>query len=241
MRMAYSGKSPPHLLAYAMPAIPLAVMALPFYVVVPTFYAQNLGLSSAGLGLVLLLIMIFDALSDPLVGWLCDRTFLRTGGRRSCFILFVPPTAFFAYKVFWPPADADLFYLGLWGVALSFLYTGVIVPYTAWGAELSPDYDGRSVVSAFRECATLVGTLLAVVLPFAVGLDKMQGMHGLAAVALLVVILLPLTALVAVWKVPEPANLSRQRLRLVAGLSLLAGNRPFIRLIAAFLLVSTRN
>lgn len=234
--MAYPDKRPPHLLAYALPAIPLAVMALPFYVMVPTFYAQNLGLSAAGLGLVLLLIRIFDALSDPVVGWLSDRTFLRMGRRRSFFIVFVPLTAFCAYKVFWPPADADLFYLGLWGAALSFCYTGVTLPYTAWGAELSPDYDGRSVVSAFREGATLVGTLLAVVLPFVVGLDQTEGVHGLAAVALLVVILLPLTAMVAIWKVPEPANFSRQRLRLVAGLRLLAGNRPFKRLIAAFFL-----
>ncbi|PZU24292.1 MAG: MFS transporter [Shinella sp.] len=234
--MKASDERPPHLLAYALPAIPLAVMALPFYVVVPTFYAQSLGLSAAGLGLVLLLIRILDALSDPLVGWLSDRSFLRTGRRRSFFILFVPLTAFCTFKVFWPPADADLLYLGIWGAALSFCYTGVTLPYTAWGAELSPDYDGRSVVSAFREGATLVGTLLAVVLPFAVGIDRTEGVHGLAAVALLVVILLPFTAILAVWKVPEPANLTSQRLRLVAGLRLLAGNRPFVRLIAAFFL-----
>lgn len=234
--MVYPVKRPPHLLVYALPAIPLAVMALPFYVVVPTFYAHNLGLSAAGLGVVLLLIRVFDALSDPVVGWLSDRSFLRTGRRRSFFILFVPLTAFCAFKVFWPPADADLFYLGLWGAAMSFCYTGVTLPYTAWGAELSPDYDGRAVVSAFREGATLIGTLLAVVLPFAVGLDKTEGVHGLAAVALLVVILLPLTSIAAVWKVPEPANLSRLRLRFTAGLRLLASNRPFVRLIAAFFL-----
>jgi len=126
--------------------------------------------------------------------------------------------------------------LALWGALLSVGYTSTLLPYTAWGAELSTDYRGRSVVSAFREGATLIGTVVAVVLPFAVGLDDTGGFHGLAAVAVLTIVLLPAAGLLAVKTVPEPVNRSTIRLTFANSLGFVAGNRPFVRLVVAFLL-----
>lgn len=224
------------LLCYALPAIPLAAVALPLYVIVPTFYAQNLGVPIAAVGTVLLLIRLLDAACDPLIGWLCDQVFIKSGRRRTFFLMSVPLTALAAFMVFWPPSGAGVGYLAFWGTLLSVGYTGTLLPYTAWGAELSTDYRGRSVVSAFREGATLVGTLIAVVLPFAVGLDNIDGPHGLAAVAVLTIVLLPSAGLLAVKTVPEPANRSTRKLSLAVSLHFVVRNRPFVRLIAAFLL-----
>jgi len=221
---------------YALPAIPLAALALPLYVIVPTFYAENLGLPIAAVGTVLLLIRLFDAASDPLIGWICDRVFLKSGRRRTFFLLSVPLTALAAYMVFWPPEGAGLGYLALWGALLSVGYTGTLLPYTAWGAELATDYRGRSVVSAFREGATLIGTMIAVVLPFVIGLDRIDGFHGLAAVAVMTVVLLPAAGVLAVRNVPEPADRSTTRLGLAASLRFVVRNGPFVRLIVAFLL-----
>ncbi|MBE1206167.1 MFS transporter [Aminobacter carboxidus] len=224
------------LLCYALPAIPLAAVALPLYVIVPTFYAQNLGVPIAAVGTVLLLIRLLDAACDPLIGWLCDQVFIKSGRRRTFFLMSVPLTALAAFMVFWPPSGAGVGYLAFWSTLLSVGYTGTLLPYTAWGAELSTDYRGRSVVSAFREGATLVGTLIAVVLPFAVGLDNIDGLHGLAAVAVLTILLLPSAAVLAVKTVPEPANRSTRKLSLAVSLHFVVRNRPFVRLIAAFLL-----
>ena len=224
------------LACYALPAIPLAALALPLYVIVPTFYAQNMGLPIAAVGTVLLLIRLFDAASDPLIGWLCDRVFLKSGRRRTFFLLSVPLTALGAYMVFWPPSGAGLGYLAFWGALLSVGYTGTLLPYTAWGAELATDYRGRSVVSAFREGATLIGTLIAVVLPFMIGFDRIDGFHGLAAVAVMTVVFLPAAGVLAVKTVPEPANRSTTRLSLANSLRFVLRNGPFVRLIVAFLL-----
>lgn len=226
---------------YALPAIPLAALTLPLYVVVPTFYAQNLGLPIAAVGTVLLLIRLFDAASDPLIGWLCDRLFVKTGRRRTFFLLSVPLTALAAFMVFWPPSGAGIGYLAFWGTLLSLGYTGTLLPYTAWGAELATDYSGRSLVSAFREGATLIGTLVAVVLPFAIGLDRIDGFHGLAAVALFTLVLLPAAGVLAVKIVPEPANRSTTRLGLADSLRFVVRNGPFVRLIVAFLLNGLAN
>jgi Na+/melibiose symporter-like transporter len=48
----------------------LAALGLPLYAVVPTYYTEVLGLPLGGVGIVLLLVRIFDAVADPLVsGW----------------------------------------------------------------------------------------------------------------------------------------------------------------------------
>lgn len=229
------------LLCYALPSIPLAALVLPLYIIVPTFYAQNLGLPIAAVGTVLLLIRLFDAASDPLIGWLSDRLFMKSGRRRTFFLLTVPLTALAAFMVFWPPSDAGVGYLAIWGTLLSVGYTGTLLPYTAWGAELATDYRGRSVVSAFREGAALIGTLIAVVLPFAVGLDRIDGFHGLAAVAVFAMVLLPVAGVLAVKAVPEPDNRSTTRLGLADSLRFVVRNGPFIRLIVAFLLNGLAN
>lgn len=226
---------------YALPALPLAAMALPFYVVVPTFYAETMGIPAAGLGLVLLAIRLFDAVSDPLVGTLADRVSVKWGRRRSVFLAFSPAAGLAAFMLFWPPEGAGLAYLAIWGLLLSLFYTGATLPYTAWGAELSGDYRGRTLVSAVREAATLIGTLVAIILPFALTMGKASEVGGLAALAVFLVIALPALALLAVWKVPEPKDLTRQRVSLAKGLRLLAVNRPFLRLILAFLLNGLAN
>lgn len=228
-------------LAYALPAIPIASLTLPLYIIVPTFYGEVIGLSLTTVGFVLLLIRVLDALCDPVIGWLSDRFSPAFGRRRSFFIGSIPVTALAAFMLFWPPVNAGAVYLGLWGSLLSIGYTATFLPYTAWGAELSTDYQGRSVVSAFREGATLVGTLIAIILPFAVGMENGTGFHGLAALSLFIVVLLPISSLVAVSNVIEPPDRSIRMLGFVAALWFVFKNTAFIRLVVAFLINGLSN
>lgn len=226
---------------YALPALPLAAIALPFYIVVPTFYAGNFGISLAAIGATLLAIRLIDAVTDPLFGWFSDRFAHRLGRRRVFFALSLPLTSLAAFMLFWPPQDAGLAYLGLWGTALSIGATWTLLPYTAWGAELATGYQARVRLSAFREGATLIGSLLAISLPFIGGLDTASGFHGLAWIAVFIAIILPLAGLATVITVPEPQDVSRRRLSLRESMAHLTSNRPFLRLAAAFLLNSFAN
>ena len=61
------------LAAYGALGLPLAFAALPIYVHVPRLYAEGPGLSLAVIGAVLLAARIFDAVTDPLIGWANDR------------------------------------------------------------------------------------------------------------------------------------------------------------------------
>jgi glycoside/pentoside/hexuronide:cation symporter, GPH family len=229
------------LAAYALPAVPLAALTLPLYILVPTFYTETLGLPLAAVGFALLVIRLFDAINDPLVGWAADRFRPSFGRRRTLFALSLPVTTLAAFMLFWPPAGVTTAYLVGWGLVLSLGYTASVIPLTAWGAELSTSYRGRARLSGFREGFTLVGTLIAIALPFAIGFERDDGLHGLAALALFILIGLPAAGALAVWRVPEPREHSHQRLRLRDGLRHLAGNRPFLRLIAAYFLNGLAN
>lgn len=226
---------------YALPAIPLAAIALPFYIVVPTFYADHFALSLATIGTLLLGIRLIDAVTDPLFGWLSDRVRSRFGRRRFFFVISTPLTALAAFMLFWPPQDAGVAYLAFWGVALSIGATWSLLPYTAWGAELATGYQARVKLSAWREGATLIGSLIAITLPFVGGVDTAEGFHGLAWIAVFIAVTLPFAGLLAVARVPEPADLSRRKLSLREGFQHLRANGPFLRLASAFLLNSFAN
>jgi Na+/melibiose symporter-like transporter len=231
----------PTLLAYALPALPLAALSLPFYVMVPEFYARDIGLPIAAVGYVLLAVRLLDALSDPLAGWLADRYRPRFGRRRLWVALSAPFVALATWFVLVPPAGAGAAYLLVWAGLLSLAWTAAQVPYGAWGAELSRSYAGRTRVAAFRESATVVGTLLALLVPALAQRHGGDTRAGLAALAILIGLGLPLFALVSVWKTPEPVARSHRPLRWREGLDGLVGNRPFRRLLAAFFINSFAN
>jgi glycoside/pentoside/hexuronide:cation symporter, GPH family len=232
---------PTILFAYALPALPLAALTLPLYVLVPTFYSETLGLSLAAVGAALLFVRIFDALIDPLVGLISDRWRPAFGRRRSLFAVSIPIIVLATWNLFWPPQNASSLHLVIWGTLLSIGHAVALIAYSAWGAELEEGYDARSRIAGYREGLTLIGTLVAIVLPFSLGISTAQGFHGLAAMAVFIAICLPAFGLVAVWKVPEPADHSRQRVTLVDGLKTMRANRPFMRLIAAFFLNGLAN
>lgn len=229
------------LILYALPAIPLAALTLPLYVLVPTFYTETLGLPLASVGFALLIVRLFDAVNDPLIGWAGDRFRPRFGRRRTLFALSLPLTALSAWMLFAPPLGATPLWLGGWGLALSLGYSGALIAFSAWGAELADHYHGRARLAGWREGLTLVGALMAIVLPFAIGFSRPEGWHGLAVLGAAVAVLLMVTGAIAVWRVPEPVERSRSRVGLRDGLRHIAANRPFVRLIAAFFLNGVAN
>ena len=126
------------LAAYGVLGLPLAMAALPIYVHVPKFYADTLGLSLAGVGFILLLARIFDAVQDPLLGWWSDARRLKAGGRWRFVAAGTPVMALGLWGLFNPPQWSPSA-LGWWLVAnLLIVYTAfsmVTVSYTAIGRE----------------------------------------------------------------------------------------------------------
>ncbi len=224
------------LLAYALPALPLALLTLPFYVIVPSYYT-NAGVPIATVGAVLLIIRLFDAFSDPIAGYLSDRTRSRFGRRKIWFAAGVPITALAAYMVFQPPEPATANYLLLWSFMLSLGWTIALVPYYAWGAEMSPSYEGRNRITAVREGLAFVGTLAAIILQYILG----DAQRTLTFFGQFLAIALPLLAVLTLTAVPEPVDRSVRRVKFAEGFGFMRNNRPFTRLVMAFLINGLAN
>lgn len=221
--------------------MPLAALTLPLYIIVPTFYSEVLGLSLSVVASALLFVRVLDAVNDPLIGWISDRWRPAFGRRRTVFALSLPLTAYATFRLFWPPPDAGGLYIAFWGSVLSVGFTASLLPFAAWGAEMTGDYRQRSHIAAFREGFTLCGTLIAIAVPFAIGLDNATGFHGLAVLGVSVGILLLLLGTITVMTVPEPPEYSVSRVPIGTGLRHMAANRPFLRLIAAFFINGLAN
>lgn len=129
------------------------------------FLTTVAGLSPATAGTILLVVKIWDAVNDPIIGWLTDKTSSRHGRRRPWLLYGAFPFGlFFALQWFVPPFESDLgkflYYLF---IALLFdtAFTVVNVPYTALTPELTRDYDERTTLNSFRFAFSIGGSLIA--------------------------------------------------------------------------------
>ena len=226
------------LFAYGLPGLPLAALLLPLYVTLPAFYAVDLGLGFFAVGVVLLAARLWDMVTDPLIGALSDRLTTRFGRRRPWLLAGAPIVMVSAGFLFLPGAGADWAGLLVWTMVLYLGATMILLPYAAWGAELSPDYDERSRIAGWREGLVVVGTLLAAGLPAVVGADRSR---ALEVIAWSMWIVLPVCLLIAIRFVPEYPVAARRQLDWRQGLTVLWRNGPFRRLIAAYFLNGIAN
>jgi Na+/melibiose symporter-like transporter len=230
------------LVAYGAPAIALAMLLLPPYVFLPAFYTQTLGLSLGGVGAVIILSRVFDAVIDPLIGHLSDRTPGRWGRRKPWIAAGTPLAIVAVIALFVPPAEPSLIYFALALFALTLAWTMLVLPYNAWGAELSGDYHERTRIAGTREGIGLCGTLIAAATPSllsAAGHNDPR--EHMAALAIAIVVLIVPTIVWALVAVPEPEPLTRERVAWRDGLRAIAANAPFRRLIAAYLINAVAN
>lgn len=222
------------LVAYGQLVVPLAVIGLPVALYIPPFYAGTLGLDLAAVGLILMLARASDVVTDPLIGYLSDRTRTRFGRRRPWVLAGVPLMMASALMLFVPPEAVSNLYLLTWIAAIYLGYTLITIPYGAWGAELSGDYRERNRITGSREIFLLVGILIAISAPIAgaywSGAPADQGVANRSTVGVLgwlTAIMLPVCALIAFSSVPEPKFHDTQPIPFVRGLRVAMKNGPF--------------
>ena len=117
-------------------------------------YVQIFGLSPDLAGLAILLMLVFDAFSDPLVGYFSDRHQSKWG-RRHPFMYFSALPVSLSFFLLWdPPASLTQYQLFLYllfvGMFIRTAITFYEIPSTALGPELSKDYVERSSLMSYR-------------------------------------------------------------------------------------------
>lgn len=227
----------PGLAAYGALRMPLALLELPLFVLLPAFYSQQFGMELALIGAILFGTRLVDALADPLIGAAIDRSRPPAGSwsYRRWLWASLPVLAVGFWAMFSPPVDGALLavWLALASVLTYLAYSSASIAYQAWGAELGSTERDRARVTGIREAFGLVGVVAASALltpehaPLLVA-----GFVGLSALAALALNWAPdggRTRSVAVH-----ARAATPSLR--GTWASVAGNRAFRWLLAAFML-----
>lgn len=248
---------------YASMYLPISVALLPVGVYVQPHYAE-LGISLIAMAAIIFAARLSDVVTDPLIGVLSDRWRTPIGRRKPWIIVGTPLLMLSMYMLFVPPEQPTLFYFGFWVIMIYLAFTIVQLPYFAWGAELTTDYHERTRITGQREQFHYFGVVIATALPLVAGALIYLGLEGkslgslienpseelgsvmaaragnpgtiLVWLAFFVMAVLPLTVLMGVLFVKEPAQvvIPRRKASFFASLKVIRRNGPFMRLIICY-------
>lgn len=165
---AASPLSRSQIVLYSLPFAGYLGMSLPVGMWFAKFSTDQLLIAPAVIAAIITGARIWDAISDPMAGYLSDRTRSRIGRRRVWLVGSAIPVAL-TYVMLWsPPAGLDTFWLVVWIAVAMLLWetasTAFYVPYVALGLELSSDYHDRTRLFGWRQMFVglgYMGALLA--------------------------------------------------------------------------------
>jgi GPH family glycoside/pentoside/hexuronide:cation symporter len=132
-----------------------------FILFVPIFYTDVFGLSTTAITVMFLVTKIWDAVNDPMMGIIADRTKSRWGKFRPYILWFAIPFGVLGVLTFTTPhfsLNGRLIYAYVTYTLLMMLYTIVNVPYSALMGVMTPNSDERTVLSQFRFIAAFIAT-----------------------------------------------------------------------------------
>ncbi len=118
------------------------------------FFNVTLQVAPGLLGIAAMIFRLWDAVTDPIMGWISDRTDTRLGRRRPYIIGGALAGGVLFALIWWCPRDMDSMFYFYWYVGISLLFytafTVFGVPYLALGYEMSSDYHERTRIMSFR-------------------------------------------------------------------------------------------
>jgi glycoside/pentoside/hexuronide:cation symporter, GPH family len=129
------------------------------------FLLDVVGLHPALVGTIFLITKIWDAVNDPIIGALTDRTKSRWGRRRPWLLFAALPFGLLFIAQWLSPQWSELakfWYYLVVAILLDGAFTAVNVPYSAMTPELTHDYDERTSLSSYRLSFSIMGGVLAV-------------------------------------------------------------------------------
>jgi GPH family glycoside/pentoside/hexuronide:cation symporter len=226
-------------LFFGAPGFAGASLAIPIGVLMPRFYSDVVLVPLGAIAVAAALARSLDAITDPLMGWLSDRTRSRFGRRKPYIAGGLVPMALCFVALFAPPEHLDPARAAFWfGVSfgLFFLFTTIVeIPYAALGAELADDYQERSRLFGIRSLFAAAGAIVAALMPTILAGFGFEGERTIFRVmAIGYAGLLVLLNVGLLWQVPERPEFSeREPNPLIPGVRRALRNRPFAILLLA--------
>ncbi|ALJ15221.1 MFS transporter [Sphingopyxis macrogoltabida] len=205
------------------------------------FYTDAVGIPAATAGLIYMIASIVDALQDPIMGSIADRTRSRWGRYRPYILFGCVPLGLSFVLLYWRPPFFEGTALVLWmlftHIVFRTAYTVVTIPYTSLNARLTDNSDERSTIAGWRMIFGVLAAMTIIYLTFPLvtrfgGSSATTGFTWAAAVfAIVATAIYPLV--VRITREPPEAVGDEPRLSLAGYWRALAPNRAFWVLIAA--------
>ncbi|MCL2249374.1 MAG: MFS transporter [Oscillospiraceae bacterium] len=212
------------------------------------FFLTNIaGISPLQAGLVVFIGGVFDAITDPLMGTISDRTRSKRGRRAPFFLWGVIPVVISFIFIWYVPALSG-WWLVLYYIFVFCFFNGafaiVMVPYAALAPELSPDAGQRTSIIGTRMAFSVFGALLAAVVPMLI----IESIGGDVRVGYILMALLFALIFGAIWLLMyfvmrgrEIAPAQKHPTKIGTSLKQMGKNKPFRILVAVYLLAFIPN
>ena len=216
----------------------------------PFFYSNVFGLSLADAGVLMLVTRVWDAVSDPMMGIIADRTKTRWGKYRPYLLFFAIPFAVCGILLFTTPENGKTVWAYVTYLLMMTVYTGINVPYGSLLNVMTADSDEKSVLSSYRMFFAYGGSFIALFAwePLCNMFDKTrvvtEGAAGLEAIstnpdawqnAMIVIAACCLVLFILSFLLTKEHVKSESTVSVGKDLSLLLRNKPWWILIGAAL------
>lgn len=129
----------------------------------PFFYSNIFGLTLDQVALLLIVTRVWDAVSDPMMGIIADRTRTRWGSYRPYLLFMALPFALCGILLFTTPSlspGGKLVWAYVTYILMMTVYTGINVPYGAMLGVMTDDSDAKTVFSSYRMFFAYIGSFI---------------------------------------------------------------------------------
>lgn len=210
----------------------LAFQVTSFYLLF--FFTDVFGILPALAGTIILVSKIWDAISDPLMGFVTDRTNSRWGKKRPYLLFGAIPLGAAVFLLFLGPDISDNLKF-LYGMVTFILFcttiTVVNVPYLALTPSLTRDSNERAVVTGYRVIFGILGTLVAAGATLSLGglIDAEDQSNAFRYIGLIYGVIVAIVTLISFATVKEKVSVvAAKREPLKKMLKSVLKNKPFL-------------
>ncbi len=217
---------------FGFPSLPHALVAYPVYSLLPAYYAANTKVTLVEIGAIAAASRIFDAVNDPIIGYLSDRTRTRFGGRKPWYLASIVFLLAGSIFLLTPPPDATIVYFAIWSTVLYTGFTMFEVPRSAWSSEVTRDYMERSRLASSVGWFNIAGSFTVYAIPIFISFftgSSAVGESTMYGISLVYIVLMPIAIILAVRFVPKGVEVARKSISFRSLLKTMWSCKPLLR------------
>ena len=204
---------------------------------------------SAGLpviiaGSLLMLIKIWDAINDPLIGWLSDRTESRWGPRIPWMVVASVPLGFSLAAIWWIPTGSVVsktIYYALISIIVMTAYTSINLPFAALSTEISDKTTVRTRLNAARFTGSIIAGLTGLIIAGIVLNSEVSVNNEYFLMGKISGFIAVISTLISCWGLAPYAKKARRPSRKAEAITVqfnrILKNKKFLKVISLYILL----